>query len=392
MGDSEWVEVRRKKPNSVFNRLKFPDHQSLANDLLKISTSVYVSNFPSHLTVRELWNICGKKGTLADVFIANHKNKLGQMFGFCRFIKVVDSEDLVRSLNIIWIGKLRLHANVARFNRNVGVGQPNGPPKVSILKVVSINSSKVSTSHKEASYATVAKNLLGTGSKLDDRETNTPSIPIALHTPNGFPLALLGCFKDFWSIANTCIMCSSEGFVDVDFKYLGGLWVLFYFNTKESRDKFLNHKGVNSWFSILKGWHDDFVVEERLIWLEVEGVPIRAWDNEVFTKICGKWGRGKVLFMDDSYHSNRLSKRICIKSAHASLVFATIFVTLNNITYAIRVRELCSWTPTFLGNDSESDDSSSNGSAEEQGDNILEDDVVDSDAEIIGDDGQGADC
>ncbi|GJV96161.1 hypothetical protein Tco_1547738 [Tanacetum coccineum] len=137
MGDSEWVEVRRKKPNSVFNRLKFPDHQSLANDLLKISTSVYVSNFPSHLT-------------------------------------------------------LLLHANVARFNRNVGVGQPNGPPKVSILKVVSINSSKVSTSHKEASYATVAKNLLGTGSKLDDRETNTPSIPIALHTPNDFPLALLG--------------------------------------------------------------------------------------------------------------------------------------------------------------------------------------------------------
>nr|GEV82385.1 Gag-Pol polyprotein [Tanacetum cinerariifolium] len=38
--------------------------------------------------MRELWNICGKKGTLVDVFIANRKNKLGQIFAFCRFIKV----------------------------------------------------------------------------------------------------------------------------------------------------------------------------------------------------------------------------------------------------------------------------------------------------------------
>ncbi|GJY85164.1 hypothetical protein Tco_0499190 [Tanacetum coccineum] len=46
---------------------------------------------------------------------------------------------------------------------------------------------------------------------------------------------------------------------------------------------------------------------------------------------------------------NRLSKRFYIKSSHAMLVFATIMMSLNHVTYAIRVRELCSWMPTFVG-------------------------------------------
>ncbi|GKB53733.1 RNA-directed DNA polymerase, eukaryota, partial [Tanacetum coccineum] len=48
----------------------------------------------------------------------------------------------------------------------------------------------------------------------------------------------------------------------------------------EARDKFLNHKGILTWFSTLKPWYNDFVVDERLVWLEIEGVPIRAWDNQ----------------------------------------------------------------------------------------------------------------
>nr|GEZ21052.1 reverse transcriptase domain, reverse transcriptase zinc-binding domain protein [Tanacetum cinerariifolium] len=41
--------------------------------------------------------------------------------------------------------------------------------------------------------------------------------------------------------------------------------------------------------SLLKPWYDDFVVEERLVWLEIEGVPLRAWNNDTFTSIGRKW-------------------------------------------------------------------------------------------------------
>lgn len=89
--------------------------------LAKISLSVYISNYPSHLTVRELWNICGKSGTLVDVFIAKQRNKLCQMFAFCRYIKVSNSDLLIGVLSKIWIRKLSLHANVARFGRDSDV-------------------------------------------------------------------------------------------------------------------------------------------------------------------------------------------------------------------------------------------------------------------------------
>ncbi|GKE97631.1 hypothetical protein Tco_0020982, partial [Tanacetum coccineum] len=161
--------------------------------------------------------------------------------------------------------------------------------------------------------------------------------------------------------ANTRNMCHSEGFLV----------------------KLLNHKRVMTWLSTLKTWHDDFVVEERLIWLEIEEVTIKAWNKDTFKQICSKWG--EVLFMDDSDECNSLSKRLCIKSSHALLVFASILVILNNVTYAIRVRELCSWTATFVGNDLDSEEEYFMGKYDIQDDKTFVDNDVESVADIMDD-------
>nr|GEY14186.1 hypothetical protein [Tanacetum cinerariifolium] len=357
-------EVSRKKRRSVFHRLNY-SHASNVDDLAKISLSVYVSNFPSHLTKRELWNICGKVGTLADVFIADRKHKLGQMYAFCRYIKVVNPKNITDSLCKIRIGKLRLHANVARFSRN----EVGSQPKKLHVKAKSHSTGTVIKDRKESffnkgnSYVIAAKGnscSIGVSNQVDARGTSS-SLNINVLNINEFPLdspsmALLGCYKDFHAIANTRSMCRSEGFLDVEFKYLGGLWVLFEFSTQEVKVNFQKHKGILAYFSSLTPWYDEFVVKERLIWLEIEGVPFRAWDNDVFAKICCKWD--EVLFLDDTDKCYRLSKRVCIKSSHALLVFATIMVTLNNVIYVIRVRGLCSWTPNLAEENSQDEEQS----------------------------------
>ncbi|GJZ68084.1 reverse transcriptase domain, reverse transcriptase zinc-binding domain protein [Tanacetum coccineum] len=101
---------------------------------------------------------------------------------------------------------------------------------------------------------------------------------------------------------NSRIMCRNKGFVGVETKYLGGLWVLFEFYDRDTRDSFIKHEGVLSWFSLLKPWHDDFVVDERLIWLELEGVPLLAWNNVTLKNICSIWG--EVLYIDDNDNTN----------------------------------------------------------------------------------------
>ncbi|GKB54842.1 hypothetical protein Tco_0905595 [Tanacetum coccineum] len=60
---------------------------------------------------------------------------------------------------------------------------------------------------------------------------NNSFITLSQDNPNDFPLAILGCYKDCRSIANTRNMCCSDGFLEVESKYLGGLWVLFDFTS-----------------------------------------------------------------------------------------------------------------------------------------------------------------
>ncbi|GJW89550.1 RNA-directed DNA polymerase, eukaryota [Tanacetum coccineum] len=221
--------------------------------------------------------------------------------------KVSDVEILINLLSNVWIGKLRLHAIVARFERKMNGNSSHG------VKMVSRNSAHLGDQEVKGGMETERdQEVKGC---INTRITLTHDIS------NDFPLALLGCYKDFRSIANTRFICRSEGFLEVEFKYLGGLWVLFEFKSLDAKEKSLYHKGIAAWFSSLKAWHDDFVVEERLIWIEIEGVPLRAWSDKTFNKICSKWG--EMLFIDDSDGCNRLSKRICIKSSHALLVFAT---------------------------------------------------------------------
>nr|GEX31729.1 hypothetical protein [Tanacetum cinerariifolium] len=181
-----------------------------------------------------------KAGNLVDVYIAKRNNKWGQMFGFCRFIMVSNSKTVIDSLSNVWIGKLRLHANVARFDRKVAVKPSHA--HVNVVSHVVNNNYNVSQATKANSYVNVAKASFNSGEK--------PS----------------------------------------------------------SKDQ----------------------VDERLIWLEIEGVHIRAWNNEIFSYICTRWG--DALFMNGSD------------------------------------RELSSWTPTYVGNDCESDDEGTMGNFDQHQD------------------------
>ncbi|GJV59765.1 coronatine-insensitive protein 1-like protein [Tanacetum coccineum] len=78
----------------------------------RISKSIFVTNFPEHFTAKDLWNVCIEYGIVIDVFIPFKKSQAGKRFAFVRFIKVENIDRLVMNLCTIWIGRLRLHANV----------------------------------------------------------------------------------------------------------------------------------------------------------------------------------------------------------------------------------------------------------------------------------------
>ncbi|GKC08254.1 RNA-directed DNA polymerase, eukaryota, nucleotide-binding alpha-beta plait domain protein [Tanacetum coccineum] len=204
----------------------------------KISHSIFVTNFPDSVTSRDLWRECNAFGTVVDVFIPFKKSKAGKRFAFVRFIKVFNLDRLVKNLCTIWIGRHHLYANQVRFER------PQKPnfPSLKDTNRVSEKSQFVSGSQQSKgpdSYVNVVNGI-------------SPCVqPGSLISPA--PAMVLD---------DSCI-------IEQDFRKL----VMLEFNKEESKSKLMQHTGVKSWFHSIQDVTHDFVCDERIVWVNIEGIP-----------------------------------------------------------------------------------------------------------------------
>nr|GFB57087.1 RNA-directed DNA polymerase, eukaryota [Tanacetum cinerariifolium] len=123
---------------------------------------------------------------------------------------------------------------------------------------------------------------------------------------------VLGETKNPSSITNLYILLSNEGFHNVKLSYLRGLWVMIEMESLFSKEKILKHEGVASWFNNLGNAQEDFVSKERIVWVDMEGVPTNAWTLGTFKEIGSKWG--KVIEIEEYNDGLFARKRICIKT------------------------------------------------------------------------------
>nr|GEU61792.1 RNA-directed DNA polymerase, eukaryota [Tanacetum cinerariifolium] len=63
-----------------------------------------------------------------------------------------------------------------------------------------------------------------------------------------FGMSLMGRVKDVSAIPKLPCIISKEGFQNVKLSYLGGMWVLFEFDSLASKEKFINHFELDAWF------------------------------------------------------------------------------------------------------------------------------------------------
>nr|GEV70552.1 RNA-directed DNA polymerase, eukaryota [Tanacetum cinerariifolium] len=118
-------------------------NNSKVDQTQKISKSVFVTNFLDHFTARDLWNVCLAYGNVIDVYIPFKKSKLGKKFAFVRFIRVDNFEHLIANLCTIWIGRIHLHANAVRFQKETkfNVSQPTTANLKSFTSKGTVNNS-----------------------------------------------------------------------------------------------------------------------------------------------------------------------------------------------------------------------------------------------------------
>ncbi|GKA49395.1 RNA-directed DNA polymerase, eukaryota [Tanacetum coccineum] len=277
-------------------------YQSNEDHALKISHSVYVTNFPDSINSRELWKTCSAYGTVVDVFIPFKKSKAGKRFAFVRFIKV---NNLVDNLCTIWIGRYHLYANQVRFERPQ---KPNFPPLNIKTRVPSKTFSSTGSRKPNGHAGSYANIVNGVSTSGVPGSLISPSPALVLDNSclveRDLSKHAMGRVKDFTSIPNLQTILMDEGFSDVKLTYLGGTWVMFEFDKVETKENMMQHTGVNSWFHVLQDAVNDFISDERIVWVDIEGILLNAWSRETFIRI------GKV--------------------------------------FMVRAKELFTWNPTFL--------------------------------------------
>nr|GEX77022.1 RNA-directed DNA polymerase, eukaryota, nucleotide-binding alpha-beta plait domain protein [Tanacetum cinerariifolium] len=246
-------------------------YASNEDHIKKISHSIYVTNFPDSASSRDLWRACNTYGTVVDVYIPLKKSQTGKRFAFVRFIKVFNLDRLVKNLCTIWIGHHHLYANQVRFERPHIPVLSTGKAKIS-GQGQSILGHSTSKGHT-GSYANAVNGIpsaVNPGSLI----SSSPALVLDDNCLTGrdFSKFTMGRVKDVHSISNIMSILHDEGFVDVKPKYLGGFWVLFEFEKEETKVNMLNHMGVNSWFQVIQDVPQDFVSDERIAWVDIEGV------------------------------------------------------------------------------------------------------------------------
>nr|GFA90174.1 nucleotide-binding alpha-beta plait domain-containing protein [Tanacetum cinerariifolium] len=265
---------------------------SKEDEVQKISTSIFVTNFPEYAKANDLWNVCKQYGYVVDAFIPGRRSKKG---------KAKSTEDC----------------------------EP-----VMVLDEACLN-------HQE------------------------------------YSLELLGKVKEFSILANVKVVLGSEGFSDIELNYMGGLWIMIGFKSEDTKEKFQSCVGAVSWFSQIIQASKEFDIDERITWVDIEGIPLKLWSKNTFNRIETKWG--KILYMENLDVGCFHSKRICILTTGKSNIFESFKIIHQGKSYWVRAKETTGW---FLEFDEQNKDNSD--SKDEQFVGTIKDDFGGSDGEMEG--------
>ncbi|GJW14730.1 RNA-directed DNA polymerase, eukaryota, nucleotide-binding alpha-beta plait domain protein [Tanacetum coccineum] len=130
-----------------------------------------------------------------------------------------------------------------------------------------------------------------------------------------------------------------------------------------SKEKFGNNTGVGSWFSVVKLACTSFVCEDQIVWISIEGLPLKGWSRNTFVKVASKWG--ELVDWEDFTGSSFAFKRICVKTKVDEIICERFKVIVQGKVYWIRAKEMEVWSPFLREN-------TTNSSSDEDSDKEVE--------------------
>nr|GEY98471.1 hypothetical protein [Tanacetum cinerariifolium] len=279
----------------------------------KSYTSIFVSNIPWKATVQDLWDSCNQWGVVIDVYIAAKRSKSGHRFGFVRFKNVNDINMLVSNLRVTWMGGFYLFFETKYGRTNNRLEERSGDSKPNEVGV---------SGNNDASNSEEKPVEVSVSNKANEESSNEALMFISKDDCidlDGMERSILAKVKDLSVITDLLKYMSSEGFVDVGLRYVGGRWVWLEFDSTDQVESAKNSKVLNELFLELKDVSYDFISDERCVWIDLVGLPLASWALEVYKNLGGRWGcsvftdmindeplsHGKLCVLTESLHRDK---------------------------------------------------------------------------------------
>ncbi|GJW68512.1 RNA-directed DNA polymerase, eukaryota, nucleotide-binding alpha-beta plait domain protein [Tanacetum coccineum] len=136
-----------------------------------------------------------------------------------------------------------------------------------------------------------------------------------------------------------------------------------------------------SYVSILKSGKMNNVIDERVIWISFEGLPLKVWTHNTFAKVASKWGdHVKWEYLAEK---SLFCKRLCVKTKLNEIIDGRFKVIMKGSVYWVRAKETEVYDP-FICNDSyESESSDDEEDAEDDGSQSRDKVTADNDVERV---------
>jgi hypothetical protein len=271
----------------------------------------------------ELWALFAKQGRVGEVCMPKKRDKRGNRFGFVKFKDVKSVEALSKRLKEIWIGSFKLRINLSRFARKnvpshstqekTPTAQTNQPFKQTLQKG--------KPDHSSSMVATVEVGVA--------REF--------LQTLEGSYVGRLGDGVEIRALQTKLWLA---GLHLVRVVAMGGDLVLIMHNSGEEILGPISKK--NWWGGLLfdiKRWTPNMVSSKRVLWVNLFGIPLHAWEEATFVSLANRCG--KFISLDaDTKNRNRFDvARVKIEAPICEKIDFNLKLMIHGAGYWVRVME-----------------------------------------------------
>ncbi|KAL4583477.1 hypothetical protein LXL04_008050 [Taraxacum kok-saghyz] len=151
---------------------------------------------------------------------------------------------------------------------------------------------------------------------------------------------VLGNVKDLGFIQNAERVLLKGGFQNVEVSYIGGSWIWIEFDNRKACTRFKQSEELLSYFREVQNLSRQFLVDEKIVWIEISRMPLGAWSVEGFKKVAENWG--EVVF-SDSDQGGVCNGRVCVRTERRKRIQGQVVVELEGVKHWVDVKELGAW-------------------------------------------------